>query len=321
MTYPSISLTPLPFLFIFQAADHIKKICKASPYIPVITRWNSLFYAVRWILQRPRRIFQQLLTSLDLPTITTLQWKVLEEYVSVLTPIAEAITYLEGEKNMYLGHLLPVVNAVAVNLVKAKSTLKHLKPLAAHLIEQLKTKRFGAVLDSDHHKLAAYFHPERKLTWVTDELGKPDALLKNHARDLMVQTLEEMAEAGEYGSRQEREPEAANQVQDEEAGGSGGLFSVFSPASQMETDEFNEFNARDCVNMFLKSKRPKLSACDEHPLLKAAFIKFNTGLPSSAAAERLFSTGNDILRPKRSAMSDDNFDMAMFLRGNRDRKF
>jgi hypothetical protein len=46
------------------------------------------------------------------------------------------------------------------------------------------------------------------------------------------------------------------------------------------------------------------------------FIKFNTAMPSSAAVERLFSTGKDILRDKRASLSDDNFDMLMFLKGN-----
>ncbi|KAG6454202.1 hypothetical protein O3G_MSEX008572 [Manduca sexta] len=46
------------------------------------------------------------------------------------------------------------------------------------------------------------------------------------------------------------------------------------------------------------------------------FIKYNTAIPSSAAVERLFSTGKDILTPKRASLSDENFNMLMFMKGN-----
>ncbi|KAG0721405.1 DDB1- and CUL4-associated factor 5 [Chionoecetes opilio] len=39
-------------------------------------------------------------------------------------------------------------------------------------------------------------------------------------------------------------------------------------------------------------------------------------VPSSAAVERLFSMGSDILRPKRSALTASNFEKLVFLKGN-----
>ena len=46
------------------------------------------------------------------------------------------------------------------------------------------------------------------------------------------------------------------------------------------------------------------------------FIKYNTPLPSSAAVERLFSKGSDVLRAKRSSLTADNFETLLFIRGN-----
>lgn len=46
------------------------------------------------------------------------------------------------------------------------------------------------------------------------------------------------------------------------------------------------------------------------------FIKYNTPLPSSAAVERMFSQGSDILRPKRAAMTSSNFENFVFMKGN-----
>lgn len=46
------------------------------------------------------------------------------------------------------------------------------------------------------------------------------------------------------------------------------------------------------------------------------FIKFNTGMPSSAGSERMFSEGKDIHRAKRACLADDNFEKLLFLKGN-----
>jgi hypothetical protein len=51
-------------------------------------------------------------------------------------------------------------------------------------------------------------------------------------------------------------------------------------------------------------------------VLSRLFVKYNTPVPSSAAVERFFSIGKDILRPKRASLSDDNFNMLMFRKGN-----
>ena len=50
--------------------------------------------------------------------------------------------------------------------------------------------------------------------------------------------------------------------------------------------------------------------------IKDLFIKFNTPIPSSAAVERLFSTGKDVLKPKRSRLTEKDFEMLLFLRKN-----
>jgi hypothetical protein len=52
------------------------------------------------------------------------------------------------------------------------------------------------------------------------------------------------------------------------------------------------------------------------PVLVKLFVQYNTTIPSSAAVERIFSTGKDILKPKRASLSDKNFERLMFLKGN-----
>ena len=46
------------------------------------------------------------------------------------------------------------------------------------------------------------------------------------------------------------------------------------------------------------------------------FLKYNTSIPSSAAAERVFSIGSDVLRPKRSSLTSKNFERFVFIKEN-----
>ena len=70
------------------------------------------------------------------------------------------------------------------------------------------------------------------------------------------------------------------------------------------------------VEAFLESPTTRHVSPEAIPKpLRKMFIKLNTPIPSSAAVERLFSLGKDVLRPKRSDMSDDHFEMAVFLKG------
>jgi hypothetical protein len=71
-------------------------------------------------------------------------------------------------------------------------------------------------------------------------------------------------------------------------------------------------------------KRAMVSAPISHDLFPThyrdarldLFKKYNTPLPSSAAVERLFSSAGDILRAKRSSLSNINFEQLVFVRGN-----
>ena len=51
-------------------------------------------------------------------------------------------------------------------------------------------------------------------------------------------------------------------------------------------------------------------------LTKERYREYNSALPSSAACERLFSTAGLIFVPKRTNLSDANFDRLVFLKQN-----
>ena len=57
---------------------------------------------------------------------------------------------------------------------------------------------------------------------------------------------------------------------------------------------------------------PSVLACNS---LVELIIRYNTPISFSAAVERMFSFGKDILKPKRSSFSDDHFEILLFLKG------
>ena len=44
------------------------------------------------------------------------------------------------------------------------------------------------------------------------------------------------------------------------------------------------------------------------------FFEYNTALHSFAAVECMFSVGKDVLKPKRARLSDEHFEILVFLK-------
>lgn len=58
------------------------------------------------------------------------------------------------------------------------------------------------------------------------------------------------------------------------------------------------------VDSYLQSAETNLAnAFQNLPTMKKVYLKYSTGVPTSAACERLFSVGKDIFRPKRNLIS------------------
>ena len=58
------------------------------------------------------------------------------------------------------------------------------------------------------------------------------------------------------------------------------------------------------------------SCLDAFPNLKTLSLKFNAPLPSSASVERIFSLGGRVFTPSRTRLTDEHFEMIVFLKFN-----
>ena len=91
--------------------------------------------------------------------------------------------------------------------------------------------------------------------------------------------------------------------------------------SEMETDDkfFGFSRAQSASNislqqecdMYLSDESKTIDILKKFPTVKEVFLRYNTGIPSSAPVERLFSAGGQILTPRRSKLSDEHFAMLL----------
>ena len=178
------------------------------------------------------------------------------------------------------------------------------KNLITVLIDSIK-KRFHEFLHCTEYELAAAIHPYFRLSWLSwlynnDEVAVVEK--ESQLEMILINVVE----------RQSRSHESSGEevlVEDPNDDFCGSLF---------ESQKRRKTSVAKMVESYLRDPPNKdilaaLSVCKN---LKNVFIKLNTPLPSSAAVERLFSLGKDVLRPKRASLSDEHFEMMVFLKGN-----
>ena len=64
----------------------------------------------------------------------------------------------------------------------------------------------------------------------------------------------------------------------------------------------------------MSGKSKKMDSLNKFLHLEELLLPFNTGIPSSAAVERLFSAGGQVSTPR---LSDDHFEMILLLKLNK----
>lgn len=73
--------------------------------------------------------------------------------------------------------------------------------------------------------------------------------------------------------------------------------------------------------LYLDSKNRSLNCLHKYNVIKNIFLKYNTTLPSSAPVVRIFSAGNQILRPTKNRLNDNNFEILLYLKKNKSLRY
>lgn len=131
-------------------------------------------------------------------------------------------------------------------------------------------------------------HPKFKLHWLNGEEKKR---AKNFLEDVLgIRSIDESSS------------NLGENVDDD--------FFVFNQQTEVESTQEELYR-------FLKSNNCSVNMLNDYTTIKKLFIKYNTGLPSSASVERMFSVGGSIMTPERGRLKDDMFEYQMLLKINK----
>ncbi|KAL3973867.1 growth differentiation factor 8 [Sarotherodon galilaeus] len=183
----------------------------------------------------------------------------------------------------YCTVMKPVVN-------RLETSTKMCLPLIRAIQDGVQ-KRFGGMMEDPELIAAAILLPKFKTTWTE----RPD-IIEAGLLIYVRQHLDQMAEAGVEQVKQHSSDEKVF------------FFSMKSKGPQ-GTGELDGYLA--CVS-------DKMDLLNSFPHIKKLSLKLNTGLPASAACERLFSCAGLLFTAKRARMmSSTNFENQLLHKINR----
>ena len=184
-------------------ADVVREKLNTCFVVPNATRWNSFYDSVnkiREILEKtPDETMQQVFVALEVTPLSASQVNFIKEYCLVMQPLACALDILQGERNMYIGYLLPTLVSLELKLKSLKPTLKHAGPLADAVLDGI-AKRFTGYFDRSELIMASITLPQFKLRWLDEgskERGR--SLLYSYARAMNQQQLSAKEDGSEDG--------------------------------------------------------------------------------------------------------------------------
>jgi len=280
-----------------KSAEKIHDICGMQLKRPVPTRWNSLYDALERVMKIEKHL-DSICEELNVPKLTPKEIKFLKEFVKVSKPVAMALDRLQGEYGVFMGSLAPTLSRVKTLLTEIMEESEFCKPFALAYLAGIE-KRFGSVMTVDENNPSDYVFAS--LTNPVFKFRLIESRLHDDLKKQFVCKAKLFAGSTDNISSQE----LINEVDP--------FFNFdLSPAtpvaessfSKVELECFQYFN--DCSN--------KLSSLSQFPIVEKMFRYYNTPLPSSAPVERVFSYGKLIMTPKRSRLTDDNFQKFLLLK-------
>lgn len=289
------------------ASDKVYEICHCKFPVPIITRWNSMFHAVRKVVANKEKLGVAF-DNLKLKKIKTLEWSFLEEYCFVMEPLATSLDLLQGENTCFLGYVAPTIIALRLKLIQA-THLVYCKPLAFSIVLSLE-KRFNYLFDLELSKskpfiLSAISLPKFKLGWVPArhlEICKKLFLSECNLLNITENNFDM--------SNESDDSECSDHEFYDILSGDGYVHDVRPSKSNAKSTNLASVQALS----YFDTKKKDFNILDMLPIVKKVFLKYNTTLPSSAPVERLFSSGSQILTPRRNRLTDKTFEMLLCCR-------
>ena len=232
--------------------------------------------------------------------------------------MAKALDALQGEKGSYGGILLLILTSTGRKLEEMIVGSSHRPTFRSRLAtwarDSLK-RRVEVLLTDDLSQKASTLHPACRMAWLNSR-GGSQQILADIDRDLEAEVE---AEGGRLYSDTQAELESI-------AAGSDSINDLLCDAFSADEPDRGESRLEARLEAAKLSLRSYLSGQrlrrplnpDDFPdrAVRALFIKYNTAMPSSASAERLFSAGKRVITYLRGNMHDSTIEGSLMVSVN-----
>jgi hypothetical protein len=248
--------------------------------------------------------------SLQLPVFKDVEIAFIKEDIDVFSHLAQGLDRLQGDLNpeSYMGFLFPTLLQLqhTYEQLSHSTSLKYCSALASVILVDINTRfspYFTFADATQSAALASITHPAFKLRWI-----KPANV--EHMKNLFLNTLR-------FSSEKEHQQNTTMPSRTDEVVDSTTLdFFTFMADADGEPRTTLHSQAELQGLQYLEDSDRALSVLNKYPLVRSMFRKFNVGLPSSAAVERLFSVGGMICTAKRNRLSPQLFEKLLLQRIN-----
>ena len=291
----------------------------------VATRWNSVFMMFERALELKSALILYFVEYKidESVALNTEDWKMVEDFTSILKPLYFVTNELSSEKHSTLSKVIPMISLLYQRYSPKTNDSPIGKVLRALIYDQLKwyfqeietenTYCISTILDPRFKNLPTVFSMPGKAQNAV-RLAKAEALEVAHENDDNRQDMET-----------EQPISATATKDDDEFWGSFDSQIVKSNKRSKSSDYF-----KDCIDLemrkYLSLDKVDRKACPikwwasvgskQFPQLFECAKKYQCMLATSVPSERVFSKAGQVLNKKRSRLGKDTANMLITLHSN-----
>ena len=157
-------------------------------------------------------------------------------------------------------------------------------------------------------------HPKFKLDWLDDDGLRIEitTLLKNALTQLCQQLVPRTSHRAQEGTTTPAAMSTSTSSTDNSATLSSSN-NFFARLAAKRSTGRNSIDIGQEVEKCLTDPSSEVQSLQLYPNIRKLYVKLNTGLPSSASVERLFSLRGRVFTPLRSRLNGTHFKMMTFM--------
>ncbi|XP_061463403.1 uncharacterized protein LOC133375629 isoform X1 [Rhineura floridana] len=214
-----------------------------------------------------------------------------------MEPLAQSLDILQRENGMFATTLC--------NLDLKLEGLENKPERYTYCFQLLRAlrKRFAAIWEDKRLFLAACLHPRFKLDCL--ESCQAATHTNKYTVEALLKAEIKMGVLYEDSDQSSDKDQEGDDLEDD-------FFNFLPQGKKSAVDTAEEELVR-----YLRSPSREVSSLHGFPRVLRCFLQHNTGMPSSAAVECLFSTGGNVMTVKRNSLSDMLFEHLVLLRHNK----